>query len=240
MPMEKTLNYCHEDEVRVSQIEDIEEFLEKNYNQEYFYQEMVEIDYPEKTKLLSTFSIFENIEKVEFKTNDELEEDYVIYFKNGNKKTILKEEIKNGELIICRPLMENKDLINIETIKLLPIELDNYFRTVIKRHLKIKLPELDEISTNKEAYESIKYLVNFIPEKIINMENIPYTKVIKENNQIRYKFLDGKDYSEKEPSIYEGKKIRILDKDIFNIDKYVFLKTYNNNLIMLEKSCESK
>lgn len=238
--MTKIIKTTCEDQVRVAQIEDIQEFLEKTYEKKFFYKPMVEIDYPEKTKLLSVFSIYENLDKIEFSNEKETEEDFVIYEKNGNKNLKTKDSLENCELIICRPLMENKDLINIETIKLLPIEIETYFRTNIKRQLTIELPDINETSENRKKYENIKYLINFVPNKIINMENVPYTRIIRENNQIRYKFIDGKDHSEKDNSIYDSRKIRVLDKDIFNIEDYIFLKTFNNNLLMLNKNNEQK
>ena len=39
---------------------------------------MVEIEYPEKTKLLSVFSIYENLDKIEFFNDEETAEDFFI------------------------------------------------------------------------------------------------------------------------------------------------------------------
>lgn len=238
--MNKLLKCTCEDQIEIVQIDDLKDFLKKNFKQEYFYQQTVEIDYPSKTKLLSVFSIYENIKSIEFQTNNEEKDDYIVYFTNGNKETILTSELNKGKVILCKTLLENKDLIIVESIKLLPIEVDNFFRTVIKRNLQIELPEEGKELSDKEKYKHMEYLINFLPNKIINMENIPYTKRIKENNQIRYKFTDGKDYSSIDNSIYESTKIRVMDKDIFNVENYVFLKTYNNNLLMLNKALEEK
>ena len=134
--MNKILKCSCEDQVRIVQIDDLIDFLNRTYEDKYFYQKTVEIDYPTKTKILSVFSKFENISSIEFPNNSEEEKnDYVIHFANGNKKTILATEYKDCNLILCKPLMENKDLIIVDTIKLLPIELDNFFRTTIKRNL---------------------------------------------------------------------------------------------------------
>lgn len=236
--MSKKLKCSKEDQVRVTQIESLKEFLEKKFEKQYFYQSSIEINYPKKTKLLSVFSIYENIDHIEFSSDNEDSEDYIVYFKNGNKETILTSELENCNLIICKPLMENKDLILVDSIKLLPVSVDDYFRTTIKRNLEIELPDEGCELTDKEKYKHIEYIVNFIPNKIISLENIPYTKRIRDNDQIRYKFLDGKDYSKVDDSIYETKKIRVMDRDIFNVDNYVFLRTYNKNLLILSRNSE--
>lgn len=236
--MSKKLKCLKEDQVRVVQNDNLKEFLERNFKKKYFYQSSIEVNFPKKTKLLSVFSIYENIDHIDFSNDNEEQEDYIVFFKNGNKETILTTELNNCNLIICKTLMENKDLILVDSIKLLPISVDNYFRTSIKRNLEIELPDKGCELSDKGKYKHIEYLINFIPNKIINLEDIPYTKRIRDNDQIRYKFLDGKDYSKLDSSIYESKKIRVMDRDIYNIEDYVFLKTYDNNLLMLSRNSE--
>ena len=229
----------YEDEVNVIQVEDLEEFLERTFEKTYYYKQAVEIETPSKTKILPVFSIFDNLKSIELMDDNDVPDSLVIYFKNGNKETILKDEYPEGKIIIGKALIENKDLIMVDSIKLLTEKPDNYFRTNINRKIEVLLPDEGMENSAKDTYENIRFIVGSIPEKIVSMENLPFTQRIKQNDQVRFKIGDEEDdFSKVDDTFYQGRKIRILDRDIYTINGLVFAKTSNNNLLILSKDYE--
>ncbi len=239
--MPKKLNCVYEDEVNVIQVEDLLEYLERVYKNKYFYKPIVEIDYPSKTKLLPVFSIYDNLKKIEMSDNEEVPENIILHFENGNKETLLKSEYEKGKIVIAKALIENKDLINIDSLKPITEKPDSYFRTNINRKIEILLPDEGMVNEDKETYKNIKYIVGSVPNKIVSLENLPFNQRIKQNDQIRFKIGDEEDdFSDVDESFYQNRKIRILDKDIYTINGLVFAKTGNNNLLILSKDYEYK
>lgn len=223
------------DEIKVIQLDDLKEFLEEKYGCQYYLKRLVNIEYPEYTKAISVLSKRDNIKYIEFLGDDERNSEYTIHYENGNRETICPNEYDDCNLIMFKTLWENEDLVHYDSIKMLPIKLNNFFRTEIMRQVFFNIPDEGNELTNKREFENIRFIVNFVPEKIINLSNFKYSIKIKENDQLRYKLDTTKDLSCFDKSFYEDRKIKILDRDVFSANNYIMLKTYNNNLIILDR-----
>ncbi len=237
--MAQKLNLICEDSVRVSLVDDLIEYFNNRYKKTYFYSPIIEIEYPSRTRLLPVFSIYDNVKSIEILSDEPNPESMIVYFKNGNKETILNNEYEEGKVIFGKALMENKDLIQVDTLWPVKEKPTNYFFTTINRKIDVILPDIGCESNKQEEYKNIRYIVGSIPNKVIDIEKTPFSQRIKQNDQVRFKIGDeDDDFTNFDEAFYQNRKIRILDKNIYTIGDLVFLKTGNNNLIILSKDYE--
>ena len=224
-------------EYTVINIEELKEILEKKYSKPMFIYERLSIVREEECSIETVISSIENIELIDFDVkypNDLCQ----IVLKNGAKQTIQKSELDSIVIMPMETLKENRSLVYLKSI--------DYYKGELPQTIKVSFDKdvivyLEGDVNSKENLNNLKKLLNYLPNKIIDLTEDVYTtkqyKTTETDAVIRLKFVNRTDnLAELDSFFYENRKIRIPAANIFKFSGYVFVKTENSNCLLLKES----
>lgn len=203
--------------------------LEETYKNIYVYRK-VSVIRDEEESLETVLTNIENIKEIDFdcKYDNEL---CLILLKNGTKLTILKEEKKEKLIMTTQTLENNEDLILLDSIAYYKGPLPQTIKTSYEKEINMSLDK----NPNKHL---LKHLLGYIPNEIyLFLDEQFVTKNHNKNgtNKVRFKFINKENLSDLDEGFYENIKIRIADTNILKYQGYIFMRTDNNNCIVVKE-----
>jgi hypothetical protein len=231
------LSFSKEKTISTTYLDDFLEILSNNFNEVYLSKK-VSICKNNNIYYRNVISTIKNIKEIDYDCNQDLEHCFLV-LKNGTKMTILKSELEFNDTIIMpiKTLKENDSLIIVDSIENYKGPLPNIIKTTTEEKINISLDSLNTLETK----EKLSALLGYKPNNIVDLRDKEYTVKIYEKNEvitkIRYKFINEKeDMKYLDNSFYDKIKIRIADNKTLKYNGLVFVKTDNNNCLIISES----